>query len=376
MSHFRRHPGLVCVTLGLLLILLLVGCSRSQPEFYSEINQGLSPDMGSGADAMEAAPQKAEGVRNAPEPATGAELNAELAGNVPAAPESVAGAEAEAPAADAVVAQPIAFIDDPNRKIIKNADLTIEVERVQIAVSRVSNAAAEAGGYVLETRTNFGEEGAEGAVMQIAVPVDNFEATLERIRSTATRIIDEQISGVDVTQEFVDVQSQLANLEATQARIREFLDQAESVEEALDVNTELSEVEAQISQLKGRLQYLSQRATYSTITVQLQQMPPEITPTPTPSPTPTITPTPEPVWSPGQTAGHAYGTLTDILEVVATLAIWLVVVVLPLLLPVGLLWLGVRAVQRRNRSRTQPVSSPTPATPTTQEPAGSGTSTD
>src|SRR4029079_16444262 len=110
------------------------------------------------------------------------------------------------------------------------------------------------------------------------------------------RVLSEAASGTDATQEYVDAQSQLANLEATQARIRQFLEQAKTVEEALRVNARLTEIEGQIGQLKGRLQFLSQRAAYSTIAVQLQQPAPP-TPTPSATPTPSPTPTPETLWN-------------------------------------------------------------------------------
>ncbi len=376
MNHMLRqryaHPLFV-----LLLLLLLAGCGGTVQEEFSEVNEGLAPpgldDSGMESNRAPAPTMPMVDVQDRAGSA-GAEFEEEaMAEPAPAAP---AEADAAQEAQPTPFTQAVAFNEDVGRKIIKNADLTIEVASVEIAVSRISNAAAQVGGYVLETRTNFGEEGAEGAVMQIAVPVDTFEATLERIRGTATRLIDEQASGMDVSQEYVDVQSQLANLEATQARIREFLEQAETVEEALRVNSRLSEVEAQISQLKGRLQYLSQRAAFSTITIQLEQQPPEITPTPTATPTPTVTPTPEPVWSPGETAGQAYGTLTDVLQVVATMAIWLAVVVLPLALPIALIGLGLRAWQQRNRAQSQTGSSASPVAAPSQEPAESGTSTD
>ncbi len=373
--------------LFVLVLLLLVGCggTAEQQNGASDANLGVVEEKSEPIPTMPMRPEDDRAVdsdaEHAVERAAGAETVSqeealEDIDGAPAPEGNAVEAEAAQEALPTPFAQTVAFNEDVARKIIKNADLTIEVASVEIAVSRISSAAAQVGGYVLETRTNFGEAGAEGAVTRIAVPVDSFEETLERIRETATQLIDEQTSGTDVTQEYVDIQSQLANLEATQARIREFLDQAETVEEALRVNNQLSQIEAQISQLKGRLEFLSQRAAFSTITVQLAQQPPEITPTPTATPTPTVTPTPEPVWSPGETAGHAYGTLTDVLEVVATAAIWLAVVVIPLLLPVALIGMGVRAWQQRNRSQPQSGSSALPRAATPQEPAESGTSTD
>ncbi len=220
---------------------------------------------------------------------------------------------------------------EPGRKIVKNGDMTIEVDRVDIALGRITAAATQMGGYVLETGSDYEEQyEIAGATVKVAVPVANFEAMLERVREVAVRVIEEYASGRDATQEYVDLQSKLANLEATQARIREFLDQADSVEEALRVNSELTEIEGQISQIKGQLQYIEQRAAYSTLTVVVRQQPPEHTATATATPYPTATPVP---WQPTETARDAYGALSGVLQGLANMVIWLVIFVAPLAAP-------------------------------------------
>jgi Domain of unknown function (DUF4349) len=297
-----------------------------------------------------------------------APLAAPAATAAPAAAEPTAGlvggAAAEAQPEATALAPGALLANDPSRKIIKNADLALEVANVARALGRLSDIAAQSGGYVLETRTDYGRPDLPQAIVRMAVPVDQFEPTLQRIREAAGRVISEQASGVDVTQEFVDVQSQIANLEATEARIREFLKQATTVEEALKVNAQLTEIEGQMNVLKGRMTFLSQRAAYSTIGVQLQQPPPPTpTPSPTPSPTATPTPTPPPAWEPGKTAGQASATLSLIVQALATVAIWLAIVVLPLALPVVLLLLLARAIQRRLR---RPRRSPEPQGATEQ----------
>src|SRR5262245_10677409 len=280
-----------------------------------------------------------------------APTSAAAATAAPAADSASGGGQAEAtPAAPGAVTA-----NDPGRKIIKNADLTLEVASVALALSRISAVAAQSGGYVLETHTDYGQPEQPQAIVRMAVPVDQFEAALERIRAAAGRVVSEQASGVDVTQEFVDVQSQIGNLEATEARIREFLKQATTVEEALKVNAQLTEIEGQINVLKGRINFLSQRAAYSTISVQLPQTPPPTpTPSPTSTPTPTPTPTPLPAWDPGKTAGQATATLSLILQALGTVAIWLAIVVLPLVLPVVLILLLIRVALRRLRRPRRP----------------------
>ncbi len=256
-------------------------------------------------------------------PAAGAP--GEPAGQV--APPVTGSGEAVAAIATALPLQ-ISFPGESSRKIIKDGDITLEVDSVQGALSRVGALAAGAGGYVLKTSTDFGDGRRAQATVTMAVPSLRFEETLERIRGIG-EVMSESSTGSDVSQEYVDLQSEIANLEATQARVRSFLDQATTVEEALRVNARLTEIEGQISQRKGRLQFLEQRAAFSTITVTLVQVPPDATPTPT------ATPTPRPAWNPQETAGDAIQTLTIVLQGLATAAIWLAIVFVPLGLPVA-----------------------------------------
>ena len=136
-----------------------------------------------------------------------------------------------------------------------------------------------------------------------------------------------------MTDEYVDLQSRLGNLEATRDRIRTFLDQAQTVDEALRVNEQLAAVEAQIEQVKGRMVYLRERSAYSTITVQLD---PEL-----PS-APEVTPVPTPTWSPADTARQASQILTTIVRALTKGVIWVTIVLGPFAALVAGVWLVVR----------------------------------
>jgi hypothetical protein len=153
---------------------------------------------------------------------------------------------------------------------------------------------------------------------------------MRRLRGLAIKVLDENASGQDVTSEFVDLQSHLGNLEATRDRIRSFLDDAKTVEESLHINQELANIEDQIEQVKGRMNFLTGRSSYSTITVNLEPKLPQLTPTPTPTLRPTATPT---VWNPGRTFDSATGTLTNAYQGIVEALIWILVVSLPIFLP-------------------------------------------
>jgi len=215
-------------------------------------------------------------------------------------------------------------------RIVKEATMSIVVDKVETGLARLESVAAQGGGYLTEKETDFSDIYHRRASLAMAVKVDQFEATMDRIRKVAIAVDSEAASGVDVSQQYVDLESEIANLEATQARIRGFLDQAKTVEEALQVNAQLTQIEGEIGIRKGRLKDLGQRSSFSTIHVNLSEPRPQISPTPEP------TATPGPGWDPGGQAGEAFRTLQSLLQALGTLAIWLLIVGLPLLL---ILWL-------------------------------------
>jgi Domain of unknown function (DUF4349) len=238
MPHAPPKWGIVLGILGTLILSACGGASpAAAPTAAPSINAGLARG-GEGGSSQQF-------TSNTDYPASAPAAAPTAAPAATAAPVSAAPEPAAAPATggaaspDSPVAAP-PVIGDPSRKIIKDAQMSLEVTDVDLALSRVNGIAAQSGGYVLETSTSFDTYNRKTAYIRITVLVDEFEAALQRLREGANQILSEQASGVDVTQEFTDVQSQIANLEATQARIREFLDQAKTVEEALKVNAQLN----------------------------------------------------------------------------------------------------------------------------------------
>jgi hypothetical protein len=230
-------------------------------------------------------------------------------------------------------------VQNTNRKIIKNADVRLLVKDTEVAVNRSTQIISDLGGYLVSSRLWYQDYYGNNlmyATLTLGIPVDEFERALTRMRELSIRVLDETASGEDVTEQYVDLQSQLVNLEATRARIQEFLTDAKTIDEALRINQELANIEAQIEQIKGQMNYISDRSAFSTITVNFEPEFPILTPTPTPTAYPTATPIP---WKPGDTFNDAKGTVTVAYQGIANFLIWLVVVILPIILPPALiLW--------------------------------------
>lgn len=224
-----------------------------------------------------------------------------------------------------------------NRLIIKNGEMNLMVVDVDRSIDQATDIAVNSGGYIVSSRTWFDGE-LKFATLTMGVPVEQFEAVQRQLRAIAATVLSDTASGQDVSDEYVDLQSRLTNLEATAARTREFLAQAKNVEEALKVNEQLSALEAEIEQIKGRMNYLKDRAAFSTMVVNLEPQ------RPTPTPTPTATPV---AWMPDKTFEAATGTLERILRSLGDLAIWLVVVVAPFAVPVAIVGVVVSRGRRK-----------------------------
>jgi hypothetical protein len=242
----------------------------------------------------------------------------------------------------------LTVIERSNRMIVKNADVRLMVKDTDVAIDRATQIVGDAGGYIVSSRVWYQDyygNNLKYATITVGIPVDEFERALVRLRDLAVQVVDENASGDDVTEQYVDLQSQLVNLEATRARIQEFLKDAKTIDEALRINQELANIEAQIEQIKGRMNYLSDRSAYSTITINLEPEFPVLTPTPTATPQPTATPIP---WKPGDTFQDAKNTVTVAYQGIADFLIWLVVVILPIVLPPALiLWALWKLLNRK-----------------------------
>ena len=78
-------------------------------------------------------------------------------------------------------------------------------------------------------------------------------------------------AGQDVSQELVDLQARIRHLEAVEARLLGFLEQADTVAAALSVQAELNRVQLELEQARGRLDYLDDQVAFATISLQVRE---------------------------------------------------------------------------------------------------------
>lgn len=154
-----------------------------------------------------------------------------------------------------------------DRKIIRNANVSLSADDVERTLLEVRSLSIEKNGLVFQS-TSSQKAGQTYANITIQVPAANFDETLNRLRKlTGVKIDSENTTSQDVTEEFVDVQSQLKSLRATEAELTRLLTKATTVAEVLTVQRELNTVLSEIDRREGRLNFINKKSELSTIVI-------------------------------------------------------------------------------------------------------------
>ena len=180
--------------------------------------------------------------------------------------------------------QKVSFLDANNaelintaadRKIIRNADITMEVDSTTDAQHRVTSIAEANGGFVVTSEAKQREhvdphKRTLDIKLVVRIPSEKFGPALDQIKQLADNLPGENVSGQDVTEDFIDLEARTKTQKALESQFLEIMKQARSVEDALEVQRQIAEVRTDIEKLEGRKRFLENRSSLSTITVNIQ----------------------------------------------------------------------------------------------------------
>lgn len=164
-------------------------------------------------------------------------------------------------------------IPDPSsgsHMVVRTGNLELVVKSVPDAITGITKIAGDFGGYVVSSQQGKNGEMTTGNI-SIRVLAEDYDAAVAALHALAMDVLNETSSSQDVTQEYVDLGSQLKNLQATDAQLLKIMETATKTEDVLAIQTQLTNVEGQIEQTKGRMQYLEQTAATSLISIRLDE---------------------------------------------------------------------------------------------------------
>ncbi|MBT2687846.1 DUF4349 domain-containing protein [Bacillus sp. ISL-47] len=155
------------------------------------------------------------------------------------------------------------------RMVIFSAELSIRVKDFQISLKSLEQKAALYNGYIVES--NIYKEGEEhtSGTMKIRIPADNFQSFLHDTEGIATETLERIVSGQDVSEEFVDLESRIRSKRVAEERLIDFMKKAQKSEDLLKISANLSAIQEEIEQIEGRMRYLKNQTSFSTVNIRL-----------------------------------------------------------------------------------------------------------
>ena len=190
---------------------------------------------------------------------------ADTAGSAPSGSTTVDSNAAFAPASTTTTSA----ID--SRKLIRNAQLDLEVKSFQAAMDQITAMTNAAGGYVDTSNSEKGGNGKlHGSVVAKVLP-QNLDAFLLKLRDLG-EVKNQSVGTDDVTKDYFDTQARLENSRRMETQLQELLKRENGkVSDLLEVERELGRVRGDIEQMQGQLKLYDFQVQYATVTIQMSE---------------------------------------------------------------------------------------------------------
>lgn len=178
----------------------------------------------------------------------------------------------------ATTAAPRSMVPLTTRRVIRKAELAIEVTSPADAEAKVSQLVERLGGYLESSeRQLFADEGQQPrarVALSLRVPSERLDEALRELKRLGSGAETEKLGADDVTDEYIDVDARITNQRHLEQQLAALLAQASSVESALKVHQELTNVRTEIDRLEGRKRFLATESALAKISLSLSPLPP------------------------------------------------------------------------------------------------------
>jgi hypothetical protein len=158
--------------------------------------------------------------------------------------------------------------DVEDRLVIQESNLSLLVKNVVEVRNDILQYTKAEGGYMVSSNVSNPQD-APTATIMIRVPSDKLDSALEHFHSLSVKVVSENLSGRDVTDQYVDIDARLATLKATKERFESILAQATEIKDITNLTREILSVQNQIDALIGQQESLEQNAQLAKLTIYL-----------------------------------------------------------------------------------------------------------
>ncbi|HEX7591060.1 MAG TPA: DUF4349 domain-containing protein, partial [Candidatus Limnocylindrales bacterium] len=221
-------------------------------------------------------------------------------------------------------------------QIIKTGSLSLEVSNIADAISKSEAAISGPNGLggSVDSSNQVGTGDEASATITFKIPAAKWDEAITALGNIGGKVLSQQTGTTDVTAAVVDLNARIDNLQKTEAALQAIMAKATVIADVISVENQLSRVQGQIEELTAERDSLKNQVAMSTLTVSFQL------------PAKTVTTQAAQDWTLGRQIDVAGAALVRIGQGLATMTVWLVVVILPVGLVIGFL-LGIFYVIRR-----------------------------
>jgi hypothetical protein len=156
------------------------------------------------------------------------------------------------------------------KKIIRNGNLSIESKDLKSSRSRLDTLVSFFKGYISSESFNDQEDQLSYNIT-CRIPAVKFDPFMSAVETGPDKVISKSINANDITEQYYDVKIRLENERQVEKRYLELLGQARTVKDILDIEEKLGKVRQEIESKEGRLRYLDDRVSFSTLNIWIYQ---------------------------------------------------------------------------------------------------------
>lgn len=237
-----------------------------------------------------------------------------------------------------------------NQKLVRKIWLDAETEDLDALLSHIDEKIAALSGYVEEREIYNGSNYTSShryrhASLTIRIPAEQLDAFVSEVEE-ASNITSTNETAENITLSYVATQSRITALETEQTRLLELLEQAETMEDLLKIESRLTDVRTELEEVTSQLRLYDNMVDYGTLYLNISEVREY-----------TVTEEPETLW--GRIGNGFMQSLKDLGEFFTELFVF-VVVGLPYFVIIAVLVVGVwLLIKFRKKNKQQKKSTDT-----------------
>lgn len=163
-----------------------------------------------------------------------------------------------------------------NRKLIKNVDMTVETEEFDVLTQKLADKVEALGGYMEKAyvsgksiRASY--DSTRSASYTARIPADRLDEFVTEV-SNISNVLNKNESVDDVTLNYVDLESKKNTLKIEQERLTSLLEQADSIETIVALESRLTEIRYQLESMESQLRTYDNLVDYATVYISVQEV--------------------------------------------------------------------------------------------------------